>query len=127
MTRRLGPGVLVALGLLLAAGCGQRSIPAPTGGSDVPPSKVNLPRAVDLCQVEQRSLVSAVETVGLIEPEARTEIAAGIAGLVDEVMFREGDVVDPRDGHPLIRIDPKRYRDQLRVAEAAEKRVIANV
>ena len=108
---------LVLLGAL--AGCSKRAKPVPTGGSDVPPSKVNLKRQVELARVEQKPLVSNVDAVGVLEPEAITEIAAGVAGIVDEVLFREGDRVDPADKRPLVRIDQKRYLAGEKVAEAA--------
>src|SRR5437899_1636427 len=75
-------------------GCGRHSKAAPQGGSDIPPSKVNLKRNVELARVEQRGLVSYVETVGRLEAEGETGLAAGVTGIVDEVLFREGQEVD---------------------------------
>src|SRR5262245_50015855 len=99
------PALLLAV--LSAAGCSRHSTAAPTGGSAVPPSKVNLKRNVDLVRAEQRPLVYFVETVGVIEAEGVTDIAAGVKGVVDEVNFREGDLVDPAQNKPLVRIDQK--------------------
>ena len=89
------------------------------------PSKVNLRRTVDLIRVEQKPLISAIEVVGLLEPEAISEIAAGVTGIVDEVLFREGDEVDPKRPVPLIRIDQKKFQTALRIAEANEKEALA--
>src|SRR5437763_11981540 len=86
--------VLAAALLALAAGCAKSAKPAPQGGSDVPASKVNLARGVELCQAERRTIISRVDTVGVLEAEGQTDIAAGVSGLVDEVSFREGDLVD---------------------------------
>src|SRR5437773_705243 len=89
--RRAAARVLAAAVLLAAAaGCGRHGKAAPTGGSDVPPSKVQLKRSVELARAEQRPLDYYVETVGYLEAEGQTDIAAGVAGIVDEVQFREG-------------------------------------
>jgi multidrug efflux system membrane fusion protein len=107
----------IALVALFAGGCGKKGLPAPQGGSDIPPSKVNLKRAVDLARVEQRSLVSYVESVGDIEAEAVVQIPAGVAGIVEAVHFREGDLVDPGDERPLIEIDQEYYTALYEIAE----------
>src|SRR5262249_47690228 len=109
------------LAAVTAAGCGKHGKPAPVGGSDVPPSKVNLKRPVELARVEQKSLSAWVETVGVIEANFQTEIAAGVAGLVDEVLFDQGDEVDPAEGKPLVRIDQRKFNAALKLAEAAER------
>ena len=115
--------LLTALaGAALAAGCGRHGKGAPAGGSDLPPSKVNLRRNVSLARSEKRPLCYHVETVGVLEPEGTTDIAAGVSGLVDEVLFREGDDVSPGQNEPLVRIDRKRYETALRQAEATEGR-----
>jgi multidrug efflux system membrane fusion protein len=123
----LSPVRVVVLLALAAAGCARHATPAPSGGSDVPPSKVNLKRNVELCKAEQRSLTYTVETVGVLEPEGQTEIAAGVTGIVDEVFFREGDDVSPADPKPLITVDQTKYLANLKMAEAAELRAKANL
>jgi membrane fusion protein, multidrug efflux system len=119
--------LLAVCWLAMASGCAKRGIPAPQGGSDVPPSKVNLRRNVELCQVEQRALISAVESVGQLEAELVTPISPGVAGIVDEVLFREGDEVDPAQKKPLVKIEQRRYRAALTVAESNEKEAAANL
>jgi membrane fusion protein, multidrug efflux system len=126
-TLRPTAGLAMLCALFAAAGCAKRGIPAPQGGSDVPPSKVNLRRNVELCQVEQRALISAVESVGQLEAELVTPISPGVAGIVDEVLFREGDEVDPAQKKPLVKIDQRRYRAALTVAESNEKEAAANL
>lgn len=127
MTDGSGRGVLgylapllavpLALGLLIAgAGCTKHGKAAPVGGSDVPPSQVKLARNVEVVHAEQRALDYFVETVGYLEAENQTDIAAGAAGVVDEVLFREGQRVD-RDT-VLVKIDQRRYLAAKMVAEA---------
>src|SRR5262245_49355369 len=119
----------IAVGVLLMAslmtGCGKHGKAAPSGGSDIPPSKVSLKRNVELARVEQRPLVYYVETVGRIEAEGETGIAAGVTGIVDEVLFREGQQVDRNT--ILVKVDQRRYKAAADVTRANEKRAERNV
>src|SRR5262249_36263716 len=113
-------------GLALAAaatGCGRHGKAAPQGGDDRPPSKVNLERKVDLSRAEQRSLVQFVETVGVLEAEGQTDIAGGVTGLVDQVLFREGDEVGPET--ILVKVEQDKYESDVDLAEANVERARA--
>lgn len=108
---------VVFLGLV---GCGvphQQAIPA------VPPSKVNLKRNVEIAVAEKRSLQYTVETPGVLEAERITDIAAGVSGIVDEVLFREGEFVTPDT--VLLVVDQKKFETQLALAKANEQRARA--
>src|SRR5262249_50090903 len=103
---------LVGLALVLpliagGAGCSRQGKAAPVGGSTVPPSQVKLKRKVELARAEQRAIDYVVETVGYLEAEGQTEIAAGVSGVVDEVLFREGQMVTADT--ILIKVDQDRY------------------
>jgi RND family efflux transporter MFP subunit len=121
---RLFVPLVTAFLMLVANGCGRHGSSA-SGGLGVPPSKVNLKRNVELVQAEQRPLVYYVETVGWLEAENQTEVAAGVSGIVDEVLFREGDRVEPDT--VLIKVDQRRYTAAARVAEANVQRAAAAV
>jgi multidrug efflux system membrane fusion protein len=108
---------LVCLGLLGCGNAGGASVPV------VPPSKVNLKRNVELGLAERRSLQYAVETPGVLEAEQVTDIAAGVSGIVDEVLFREGQIVTPDT--VLVLIDQKRFTTQLDITKANELRAKA--
>ena len=103
-----------------AAGCSRQGKAAPVGGSDVPPSQVKLGRNVELARVEQRPLEYSVETVGYLEAEGQTDIAAGVTGVVDEVLFREGQRVD--GDTVLVKVDQPRYLAAAQIARANELR-----
>lgn len=115
---------LALVALLSLAGC-RRGHDAP-GGAVVPPSKTRLKRNVDLVRVKQDKMNSYVETVGYLDAEGQTDIAAGVSGVVEEVYFREGDFVE-RDKTILARIDPKKYEALLSQAEANLKKAEANI
>lgn len=123
MPKRLNVALPVAVGLVvLALGCDHGG-----GGAGnlaaKPPSQTNLKRNVVLAQAEKQVLDYFVETVGTLEAEAETNIAAGVAGIVDEVNFREGDDVTPAS--VLVRIDQRRYTTAAEAARANEKRAEA--
>jgi RND family efflux transporter MFP subunit len=111
--------------VLPTIGCSKQGKAAPVGGSDVPPSKVNLKRNVELTVAQRRAIDYTVETVGILEAEAQTDIAAGVSGVVDEVLFREGDQVTPDT--VLLKVDQRRYTAAADVARSNEKRAEAAV
>src|SRR3954449_5283397 len=84
----------VGVALLAAVGCGRHGKESPKGGTDVPPSQAKIKRNVSLAPVREEKLNSFVDTVGYLEAEGQTDIAAGVSGVVDEVLFREGQYVD---------------------------------
>jgi multidrug efflux system membrane fusion protein len=117
---------LAALALVAtAAGCSRHGKAAPVGGSDVPPSQVKLKRNVELTQAERKPLDYYVETVGYLEAEATTDLAAGVTGIVDEVLFREGQWVDANS--VILKVDQRRYTAAFEQAVANEKRAEANL
>jgi RND family efflux transporter MFP subunit len=113
----LAGAAALLLTCLSGTACGRRGAGAPEGGSSVTPARVKLQRVVELARVEQRSIVYHVETVGILEAEGQTDIAAGVSGIVDEVLFREGDEVTP--GTLLVKIDQVRYEAEAAAAQAA--------
>ena len=125
-TLRLLGASLAACALLgSAAGCGKRGISAPTGGATLSPAKVILARNVELSVAQQRALVYRVETVGVLEAEGQTDIAAGVSGVVDQVFFREGDEV--RAGTLLVTVDQARYQADEELARANVERAKAGM
>jgi membrane fusion protein, multidrug efflux system len=114
-------GISIVLGTL--AGCGRHGKAAPKGGTEVPPSQTKLKRNVDLIKARRDSIEVFVETVGYLEPEGMTPISAGVPGLIDEILCREGQWVER--GTLLAKVDQKRYEANAEVARANEKRAIA--
>src|SRR5690242_607499 len=74
-------------------GCARGGHGAPQGGSTVTPAKAKLKRNVELTQASLEKMASSVETVGYLDAEGQTDVAAGVSGIVEEVLFREGDWV----------------------------------
>src|SRR5262249_49374373 len=67
--------------VLLLAGCGRHGHQAPAGGADIRPGQVKLKRNVDLVRVSEEAIDAMVETVGFLEAEGQTNIAAGVSGV----------------------------------------------
>ncbi len=118
MSRILTRWPMQMLFVLVLAGCHRESQGVNPALSAKPPSQVNLKRAVSLAKAIRQKLDYYVETVGVLEAEAETQLAAGVTGVVDEVAFREGDEVSPET--ILIKVDQKRY---LMAAEQARANV----
>ena len=83
------------------------------------------PLAVTVAPVVTATIDAATPQVGRVEAAQRVELQPRVAGLVDAVLFREGDLV--RVGQPLFQIDPRpfdaalaRSRAELELARARE-------
>ncbi len=112
--------LLALITLSQATGCKHE-----TNVKATPSIKLNLHRNVDLTTVQKRALVYRVETIGVLEAEGQTDIAAGVSGVVDEVLFREGDEV--KAGDVLIIIDRERFQADEDLARANMERAKENM
>jgi multidrug efflux system membrane fusion protein len=81
--------------------------------------------AVPVAPVRAVTMDAAPTQVARVEAAQRVELHARVAGPIDAVLFREGDVV--RAGQPLFQIDPRPYdavlarvRAELQLAKARE-------
>lgn len=88
----------------LAIGCTRPDVPA------APPASVVV-RPVD-----KRDVPVVLEATGTVEPMQSAAVAAQVDGIIQQVMFREGD--DVAAGQVLFQIDAKPYRSTLTTAEA---------
>jgi RND family efflux transporter MFP subunit len=123
----IGVALLPVALMLLAGlpGCGRHGKGGPEGGSDLTPAQTKLKRGVELTQARQEQIDVFVETSGYLEAEGQTPIGAGVAGIVDEVLFREGQWVDADT--ILVKIDQRRYEAAAAVARANVVRAEAAV
>ncbi len=116
--------VTIALSVLATAAivaCQPAVSPANAQGT---PAAAAAP-AVAVAAVQQRSIAPQFAQVGRVEAAQRVDIRARVAGHIDAVLFREGDIV--RAGQPLFRIDSRpfdialdRARAELELARAKE-------
>jgi len=75
---------------------------------------------VGIVKAERRPIAQAGEFVGRVEAISRVEIRARITGFLDEVLFKEGDLI--KEGSPLYRIEKGLFKAQVRQAEGALER-----
>jgi multidrug efflux system membrane fusion protein len=114
----------VALSLLAAVTIVACQPAVGTAAAEGTPAAAPLP-GVQVAAVQQRAVQPQFAQVGRVEAAQRVEIRPRVAGPIEAVLFREGDVV--RAGQPLFRIDPRpfdvaveRARAELQLARAKE-------
>jgi membrane fusion protein (multidrug efflux system) len=75
---------------------------------------------VGVAKAERKPIAKAGDFVGRVEALSRVEIRARITGYLEEVLFREGDLI--KEGAPLYRIEKGLFQAQVRQAEGALER-----
>ena len=116
-----GLAVAVAAALVAAAlVAGQPAVPA----AQAAPTAAEAP-LVPVALVVQSAFESAPTHVARIEASQRVDLQSRLAGPIDAVLFREGDIVQA--GQPLFQIDPRpfdaalaRAHGELALAQARE-------
>jgi membrane fusion protein (multidrug efflux system) len=119
-TRGLAAAAL-AIGALLAAGCGERGTgappPAPGKGPGAPGAGGPPPAMpVGVVEAQPRRVPVTIEAVGQTEGSREVEVRARVTGVLQQQLFREGEPV--KAGAPLYRIDPAPFEIALEQARA---------
>lgn len=78
---------------------------------------------VEVKPVESRRVEYTVTAVGSLDAFERVAVTARVAGAVERVNFREGQVVNT--GYTLVEVEPERYRLAVAAAEAALQKASA--
>ncbi len=73
--------------------------------------------AVGTVSVEKREITRTIEFVGRVEAVNRVEVKARVTGYLEEVLFKEGDLIS--DGSPLYRIQKDQYEAAVQQAQGA--------
>jgi multidrug efflux system membrane fusion protein len=147
MNLRLGLTVVLTLSLL-SAGCkksggeaaagtpgasraanapspsGAGAPPAKSGKAGSPMNKSGVAYPVEVQPVEVRSLVYTVAAVGSIEAFEKVQVTARVAGVVDRVLFAEGNLA--KVGQVLVEIEPERYNLAVEAAQATYEKALAS-
>lgn len=100
----LASGVVIACGVLVGGCKGGGPPPAP------------MPAPVAVATVEQKDLPAVILAIGTVEALHTVDVTAQVTGLVMEVHFKEGAVVQA--GDPLFTIDARPYSATLASAHA---------
>jgi membrane fusion protein (multidrug efflux system) len=72
---------------------------------------------VGVAKAERKPIAKAGDFVGRVEALSRVEIRARITGYLEEVLFKEGDLI--KEGTPLYRIEKGLFQAQVQQAEGA--------
>ena len=79
---------------------------------------------VEVHPVESRNVEYSVTAVGSLDAFERVAVTARVAGAVEKVNFREGQMVQA--GQPLVEIEPERYRLAVEAEAGYARRQDAN-
>jgi len=114
--------ILTAGSVVLAAGCKKSGPPSPSAkGGPGARSRVTFP--VEVAPVEVRSMVYTVGAVGSVDAFEKVQVTARVAGVVDRVLFAEGNTAAVNQ--VLVEIEPERYRLAVESAQAAYDKSLA--
>ena len=75
------------------------------------------PISVRVARATTKPMPILIEAVGTVEPEQSVQIRAQVSGVLQSVLFKEGDKV--KAGQQLMQIDPRTYQAQYNQALAA--------
>jgi len=85
-------------------------------------SKITFP--VEVEAVKESSLVYTVNAVGSVEAFEKVQVTARVSGVVDRVLFSEGNYA--KVDQVLVEIEPERYRLAVEAAQAAYEKAEAS-
>lgn len=95
--------------------------PGGKGGALFDRSKITYP--VEVEEVKVQSLVYSVNAVGSIEAFEQVQVTARVSGVVDRVLFAEGDFA--KVNQVLVEIETERYRLSVEAAQATYEKAQA--
>ena len=118
----------VALSLLLVPACKKgapaegKPAPAAKKGGVQEKSRVSFP--VEVAPVATRSLIYTLNAVGSIDAFEKVQVTARVAGVVDRVLFAEGNLATVNQ--VLVEIEPERFKLAVESAQATYDKAVAS-
>jgi multidrug efflux system membrane fusion protein len=115
--------VIVAVALVTLAGsCKKGNAPSPLAKGG-PRARSRLMFPVEAAPVEVRTMIYSVSAVGSVDAFEKVQVTARVAGVVDRVLFAEGNTVAVNQ--VLVEIEPERYRLAVESAQATHEKAEA--
>jgi len=114
--------ILLPSSFLLSCSKGDAKEARGTAGGP-PGGRRNMEFPVEVRPVESRTVEYSVTAVGSLDAFERVAVTARVAGAVESVNFREGQLVTA--GQPLVEIEPERYRLVVQAAQATVNKALA--
>ncbi|MBC7683322.1 MAG: efflux RND transporter periplasmic adaptor subunit [Ferruginibacter sp.] len=102
-----------------AGGAGKPGGGPPGGGRAVPTATVGVARA------ERANIPLTLEALGTVTPQATVKVRPQVTGVLDKVLFKEGQMV--RAGDPLATIDARQFQLALQQATGQRQQVQAQL
>jgi multidrug efflux system membrane fusion protein len=117
-TRKLLAPALISI-LVLLAGCKGKTDSSKSPGARK--GQVEFP--VEVLVLSPQKVEYSVSAVGSVEAFEKVQVTARVQGVVERVLFREGDKVDK--DQPLVEIEPERYQLAVDSARATLEKAAA--
>jgi multidrug efflux system membrane fusion protein len=103
----------------------QQSAAAAVEGKSAKGKGKGLALIVKAVKATAKPMPVLIEAVGTVEPEHSVQVRAQVSGVLQSVLFKEGDLV--KAGQLLFQIDPRTFEAALRQAEAQLARDMAQL
>ena len=113
-----------ALLLLLPLACSKGDAKETRGAGGPPGGRRNIDFPVEVRPVESRNVEYSITAVGSLDAFERVAVTARVAGAIERVNFREGQLVSA--GQTLAEIEPERYRLAVDAAQATMNKALAS-
>jgi membrane fusion protein, multidrug efflux system len=123
-TKRIIMPVIVAAVLVLSAPSCKKGA-AGGGGRKAAFDRAKIAFPVETRPVALRALVYTVNAVGSVDAFEKVQVTARVSGVVDRVLFSEGNLV--RVDQVLVEIEPERYSLAVEAAQASYEKAVASL
>ncbi len=121
--RALRSALPLLLLLLVPLACSKGDAKEARGTGGPPGGRRNMEFPVEVRPVESRNVEYSVTAVGSLDAFERVAVTARVAGAIERVNFREGQLVGA--GQTLAEIEPERYRLAVDAAQATMNKALA--
>ena len=113
-------GILALVSLAWSCRKGDAPSPSAKGG---PGGRSRVMFPVEVAPVQVKTMVYSVSAVGSVDAFEKVQVTARVAGVVDRVLFAEGNTVAVNQ--VLVEIEPERYRLAVESAQATYEKAEA--
>ena len=110
------PVLLTFVIALAIVGAGCNSKPSAVDQKNTAAGRLRMQFPVDVIQVQNRAVTYSLNAVGSVEAFEKVQVTARVAGVVERVLFTEGDRT--ASGQVLVEIEPQRYSLAVESAQA---------
>jgi multidrug efflux system membrane fusion protein len=114
----------ILLILLVPIACSKGDAKETQRGGGGPGGRRSMEFPVEVRPVESRNVEYSVTAVGSLDAFERVAVTARVAGAIERVNFREGQLV--KAGQELVEIEPERYRLAVDAAQATMNKALAS-